>query len=194
MEALCENGYLKRFSKTFTVNKLVSSISGKHDPIATSRLVVAHCQLELSSLGDIILEVAILASFPIKTESTSLSSRARTLNAIFLNPRHPPRHPPQESKNYRTTSKTEIDLRKIGSKLRVEQKCRWLVDVVSQNLDGVSTKMGDGKCSDLRRKADEGELLKLLKEVSLMKRLLKGVIWDGDEKVVELLCGEEKRK
>ncbi|CAI8587085.1 unnamed protein product [Vicia faba] len=69
----------------------------------------------------------------------------------------------EESKNYRTTSKTEIDLREIGRKLRVEQKCRWLADAVSQNIDGGSTEMGDGKCSDLRRKADEGELLKLLK-------------------------------
>ena len=62
-----------------------------------------------------------------------------------------------------TTSKTEIDLREIGRKLRVEQKCRWLADAVSQNIDGGSTEMGDGRCSDLRRKADEGELLKLLK-------------------------------
>ena len=55
-----------------------------------------------------------------------------------------------------TTSKTEIDLREIGRKLRVEQKCRWLADAVSQNIDGGSTEMGDGKCSDSRRKADEG--------------------------------------
>ncbi|CAI8589514.1 unnamed protein product [Vicia faba] len=32
-----------------------------------------------------------------------------------------------------------------GSKLRVEQKCRWLADVVSQNLDGGSTEMGGWK-------------------------------------------------